>query len=439
MLEKLKILKKDSGFIRYFTNTSWVFVGKILQMVASLFIGVWVTRYLGPTNLGILSYAQSFTALFLALSTLGLNGILVRELVKKPDETNTLLGTSFILQSIGSTILMLILIAVTYRSEEDILTRKIILILGSVTFLDSFAIIGIYFQSIVRSKFVVFTGIIILVISSIVKIILILTESPLIDFVYLIIVESILTTSGYIYLYIKSNGTILNWNFSSSIGKQLLLDSWPLILSGIIVSIYMKVDQVMIKEMMDVDAVGQYSAAVRLSEAWYFIPSVISGSLFPAIINAKQRSESLYYERLQKLYDLMVILSLMIALPMTFLSDWLVMLLYGNEFYLSGGVLSLHIWAGLFVFLGVSREGWILSENLQRYTILYLGLGMVCNILMNFLLIPNYGIFGAAIATLIAQAISVLFAPLLFKKTKISFYMMLKSLTFVSTIKRIIH
>ncbi|WP_405397970.1 flippase [Maribacter sp. Asnod2-G09] len=436
MLQKIKNLTKDSGFLRYFANTSWVFGGKVLQMVSALFIGVWVARYLGPEKLGILSYAQSFTALFLALSTLGLNGILVRELVKNPKDTNTLLGTSFILQSIGSAILMLILILITYYTEQDDLTSKIILILGSVTFLDSFAIIGIYFQSIVRSKFVVFIGIFVLLISSIAKITFILIDFPLIAFVYLILAESVLTTCGLIYFYIKNNGSLLGWNFSITMGKQLLKDCWPLILSGIIVSIYMKIDQVMIKEMKDAAAVGQYSAAVRLSEAWYFIPTVISGSLFPAIINAKQRNEALYYERLQKLYDLMVILSITIALPMTFLSDWLILILYGKEYYMSGGVLSLHIWAGVFVFLGVSREGWILSENLQRYTILYLGLGMAFNIILNFLLIPNYGIFGAAVATLVAQAISVLFAPLIFKETRISFNMMIKALTFYSIINR---
>ena len=215
------------------------------------------------------------------------------------------------------------------------------------------------------------------------------------------------------------------------------MDSWPLVLSGIIVSIYMKIDQVMIKEMMNTASVGQYSAAVRLSEAWYFIPSVISTSLFPAIINAKKLNEELYYNRLQNLYDLMVVLSVSIALPMTFLSDWVVNLLYGNEFYLSGSVLSIHIWAGVFVFLGVSREGWVLGENLQRYTILYLGLGMIFNVILNIILIPYNGIYGAAMATLISQAVSVLFAPVLFKKTRISFFMMIKSLTFVSLINRI--
>ncbi len=425
--------------MKYFKNTSWVFAEKILRIFAAVFVGVWVARYLGPENLGILSYAQSFIGILLAFSTLGLNGILVRELVKSPEDKSILLGTSFILQTFGSFFLFVLLFIGISLSDNDAFTNKIIILLGVTTFFQSFNVIGLYFQSIVYSKVVVIGSLISLVISSTLKITLILSQAPLISFVYVLVFDSIIIAIGLIYFYINENQSIKNWKFSLSKAKGLLLDSWPLLLSGIIVSVYMKIDQIMIKEMMDSQAVGQYAAAVRLSEAWYFIPTVISGSLFPAIVNAKKKNEKLYYNRLQNLYDLMVLISISIALPMTFLSDWLVDLLYGKEFYLTGSVLSIHIWAGIFVFLGVSRSGWILNENLQRYTSLYLGIGMIFNVALNYILIPLNGIMGAAMATLISQSISVLFAPLLFKKTRISFYMMIRSLTFINLLKKVKH
>ena len=437
MIEKIKKLKTNKGFMRYFVNTSWVFAEKIIKIFAALFIGVWVTRYLGPEKFGILSYAQSFIAIFLAFSTLGLNKILVRELVKKPSDKNVLLGTTLFLQTIGSTILISILIITLYYTNTDTFTNKIILILGSVTFLQSFNIIQFYFESIVKSKIIVILNLIILIISSTIKVTLIMTNAPLMYFVYNIVLDSLLLAIGLIYFYHINNSSIINWKIEKTKAILLLKDGWPLILSGIIVSIYMKIDQVMLKEMIDSVAVGKYAAAVRLSETWYFIPTVISSSLFPAIINAKRLSEKLYYERLQNLYDLMVFLALAIAIPMTFLSDWLVNLLYGEEFYLTGKVLSIHIWAGVFVFLGVSRGGWVLTENLQKYSSLYLGIGMISNIIINYFLIPINGIIGAAQATLIAQSVSVLFAPLIFKDTRLSFFMMLKSLTFYSILKKI--
>lgn len=438
ILKKIESLKKNGGFIRYLKNTSWVFAEKILRIIAALIIGVLVTKYLGPRDFGILSYAQSFIAIFMAFSTLGLNSILVRELVKNQSDRYILLGTSFILQTLGSIVLMTSLIIAISFNNDDTFTNKIIIILGSVTFLQSFSIIDLYFQSIVKSKLTVITSVIGLIISSILKIILLFIEAPLIYFVYVIVSDSLVLVIGYIFFYWKEQQSIKKWKFSKKKAKELLKDSWPLILSGIIVSIYMKVDQLMIKAMMNDESVGQYAAAVRLSEAWYFIPGVICASLFPAIVNAKAKSEDLYYNRLQRLYDLMVWLSLSIAIPMTFISNWLVDFLYGDEFFLTGDVLSLHIWAGVFVFLGVSRGGWIINENLQRYSSLYLGLGMITNVGLNYFLIPILGIMGAAWATLIAQSVSVLLAPLLFKPTRLSFFMMMKSLTFQSFFKFIL-
>lgn len=197
----------------------------------------------------------------------------------------------------------------------------------------------------------------------------------------------------------------------------------------------MKIDQVMIKEFMGNADVGIYSAAVRLSEAWYFIPTIICSSLFPAIINARIKSRELYMSRLQRLYNLMVLLGVVIILPVLFLSDPLIYFLYGEEFNQSAAVLNIHILGSVFVFLGVANQKWFISENFQAYNIICLGLGMVTNIGLNVLLIPKYGILGAAYATLISQFVASVLAPLFFRKSRNSFYMMIRALFFVQVFK----
>ncbi len=437
MLKRINELKNNSGFMKYFKNTSWMMSDKVLRIFAALTIGIWVTRYLGPNDLGVLSYAQSFVGLFAAFSTLGLDRLLARELVNRPDEKYLLLGTSFILQTIGSTILVSFLLVSIFINDNDELTNKVIIIMGLVTFVNSFNVIAAYFQSIVKTKHVVVTSIVGLVLFSLIRIVLILIEAPLIYFVYAIAFDTVFLILGAIYVYFYNKQSIFKWKFSMVMAKSLLNDSWPLILNTIFISVYVRMDQIMIESFMDSFSVGQYAAAVNLSQAWYFVPGIIGASLFPAIVNAKKISKSLYYDRLQRLYDLMVILAVSIAIPMTFLSDWLVELLLKDEFNLTGGVLSIHIWAGVFVFLGVSVSKWILTENLQRVSSFTLFIGMVANIILNFILIPKYGIKGAAWATLISQSISVLFAPLLFKKTRPSFFMMIKALSFSSVFKKI--
>ena len=197
----------------------------------------------------------------------------------------------------------------------------------------------------------------------------------------------------------------------------------------------MKIDQVMINEMLDSKAVGQYAAAVRLSEAWYFLPMVISASLFPAIINAKKVSEELYYARLQKLYDLMVWMALAIAIPLTFLSDWIVELLYGGQYSEAGAVLMIHIWAGVFTFLGVANGKWIINENLMLNGMIRTTVGAIVNVLLNYILIKQMQIVGAAVSTLISYFIANYFGLLFYHKTRICFLQQTKALNILRIFK----
>lgn len=408
---------------------------KVIRMLVALSVGVWVTRYLGPDQFGVLSYSQSFVAILATFSSLGLKDIIIRELVKSQDKKDQLLGSAFGLQTLGSTLIMLIICISVLVNDNEALTNKIIIILGLLTFVKSFTVIGSYFNSQVRSKFVAMTGLIGLFISSLIKVYLILGEYSLIYFVYVLAFDVLFISSGLIWFYKAAGNSIFSWKFSWKVSLNLLKDAWPLILSGIIISIYMKIDQVMIKEFLGNSDVGQYSAAVRLSEAWYFIPTIICSSLFPAIINAKIRDHKLYMDRLQRLYNLMVILGAGIILPVVLVSDWLIQALYGEAFYQSAAVLNIHIFGSVFVFLGVANQKWFISENAQAYNIVCLGFGMVANVGLNIFLIPNYGILGAAYATLVSQFIASVLAPVVFKKTRNSFFMMMRAIFFVQIFK----
>tara|TARA_A100001015_G_C15044862_1_gene742865 strand:- start:9286 stop:10605 length:1320 start_codon:yes stop_codon:yes gene_type:complete len=436
MLKKSSI-KKHQGFIKYFKNTSWLFGEKVFRMIVGLFVGIWVARYLGPEKFGLFSYALSFVGLFTAIATLGLDRIVIREIVKDVSRTSKIIGTAFHLKVFGAILVLIILaIAVSFTSN-NVYTNTLIFIIASATIFQSFNVVDMYFQSKVLSKFVVYANVISLTFGSFVKIILILNNAPLEYFAWAILFDSVILALGFIYFFLKQTTiTIGNLIFKKSLAIILLRDSWPLILSGIVISIYMKIDQVMIKEILGVEAVGQYAAAVRLSEAWYFLPTVVVSSVFPAIINAKKVSEELYYSRLQKLYDLMAWMAILIAVPLTFLSDLVVEFLYGSAYTQAGGVLMVHVWAGIFVFLGVARGNWMITENLQRYSLIFLCIGVVVNISLNFFLIPLIGINGAAIATLLTQG-TVILLPLFIQKTRKTFFMTASSLLLFPSVKRL--
>ncbi len=436
LIEKLISLKSHVGFIKYFKNTSWLFGEKILRIIAGLLVGIWVARYLGPEQFGLFSYAQSFAALFTAVATLGLDVIVIRELVKNESHRDNLIGTAFWLKLLGAlTALMLIAITINFTTNEAY-TKILVFIIASAMIFQSFNVIDLYYQSQILSKYVVFVNTFSLILSSIIKIVLILKEATLISFALVIIFDGFILSLGYIYFYTRiSRLRIFAWHFEWLTAIRLIKASWPLILSGLVVTVYMKIDQIMIKEMLDNESVGQYAAAVRLSEAIYFIPVIISSSLFPAILNAKKNNTELYHQRLQRLFTLMVWLALLITIPMVLLSDWIVNTLFGASFSAASEVLKIHIWAGIFVFLGVASGKYLIAENQQIQAFLRTFFAMIINILLNYILIDKIGIQGAAIATLCSYFFAGFLYDLFSQKMRFIFYMKLKTLKFWSVFK----
>ena len=418
----------SAGFKKYFANTSWLMGHRVLSLIVALFVGVYVARYLGPERFGLLSYAGSFVGLFTALATLGLDGIVVRELVKTPERRNELIGTAFWLKAGGAILMWACIAAAIPFTHNDVQTNILTIIIAFAVIFQAFNVIDLNYQAEVKSKYVVYARLVQLVVSSITKLIFIWISAPLVWFACVFLLDAVVLAIGLTAVYLENTGTVWYRKWRWQTAKELLKDSWPLILSGMVISIYMKIDQVMIKEMLGAEQVGHYAAAVRLSEAWYFVPMAIMSSVFPAIINAKKQSEELYYQRLQKLYDLMVWLAVAIALPTTFLAPWVIRVLYGEPFLPAAGVLSIHIWAGVFVFLGVASGKWLLTENLQVFSTINTTIGAIVNIALNYILIKNMGINGAAISTLISYFIAAYLCLSFFDKTRINFVNLTKSL-----------
>ncbi len=194
------------------------------------------------------------------------------------------------------------------------------------------------------------------------------------------------------------------------------------------INIYLKIDQIMLKNMLNIDSVGLYAVAVKLSEFWYIIPVIISQSLFPAIIKSRNLSAIKYERRMQRLYDLLTLISVSIAIIFTFFSDFIVVKAFGDEFIKSGDILSIHIWAGIFVFYGTARGKWIIVENLQKKVIFIHLASTILNILFNLILIPIYGGLGAAIATLFSYALSCISTGILIKEFRRQLWLFFVSL-----------
>lgn len=399
-----------------------MFAEQVLRIIAGLFVGIYVARYLGPEQFGVYSYAAAFVAMFGTISRLGLDGIVVRDLVNHPQERDVYLGTAFWLKLTGAFLTLgLLAIAVQFTSN-DAITNLYIFIIASGLIFQSFDVVDFHFQSRVLSRYVSISRLFQLALSSILKLYFIFIQADLFWFVIVSLVDQITLALSLVFAYWRQKIGSFFGHFNLGTAKVMLSNSWPLILSGIAISLYMRIDQIMIKEMLGEREVGLYAAAVRLSEAWYFVPVIITASLFPAIINAKKISQELYNKRLQRLYTIMIYFAVGVALPVTFVAESIVVTLYGMHYQGAGIVLSIHIWAAVFVGLGVVNGSWFLAENLQKLATLNTLIGAVANVVLNYFLIPVYGIAGVAFATLASYGVAAYLALLLHKKTRGRFY-----------------
>jgi PST family polysaccharide transporter len=396
-------------------------------MGVGLFVGIWVARYLAPERFGVLSYALAFVALFTALSKLGLDGIVVRNIVKNPTNAKETLCTAFLLKLAGGMLALVIsTAAVAMLRPGDTLTISIVAILAAGMVFQSLDVIDLWFQSKVLSKYTLYAKSSAFALTSVAKIGLILLHAPLIYFAWIVLIEIALAAIGLTVVYRLRSENFSRWRPKLRIARKLLKDSWPLILSGLTVMVYMRIDQIMIGEMLGANSVGVYSAAVRLSEVWYFIPSAIAISVFPSIIEAKSISEELYHSHLQKLYRITIYLAIAIAIPVTLFSAEIISVLYGANYLGAEKVLTIHVWACVFIFLATISGQYLVTENYTRISLLRTFAGAAVNIALNLILIPKYGIRGAAVATLISQ-FTVAFFIIFIKKTRHQSWMMLRA------------
>jgi O-antigen/teichoic acid export membrane protein len=423
-----KWAKDNEELLKVINNIVWLFLDKFLRLGLGLFVAIWLARYLEPENYGLLNFSMAFVGMFGIISSLGLSEIIVRDLVNKPQESLKTLGTSFFLELIGGILAYLLAIVIIfYLRPNDTIAKSIVVILGLTLILKSTNVIRNWFESQVQSKFVVLIDNGVFFFIAGIKVIMILVHAPLIAFVIAYSVEVFLISFILLIVYNKKEKNIRLWEPTIKRSKELLSDSWPLILSGIAISVFMKIDQIMLGEMLGDKSVGIYSAAVKISELWYFIPSIIVSSFFPSIIKLKSKSEELYYSKLQMLFDLLIWVSIIISIFMTFFSDFIVNLFFGLNYSESASVLKIHVWTGIAVSYGIVWSKWILIENKLKMIILFHVLAMIINIIYNLYFIRSQGAVGAAIATalgsLTAQTIGILFY-----KRKIALRFLLKSL-----------
>lgn len=393
---------------RILSNIVWLSLDKLVRLGLGAIVGVWMARYLGPQQFGLLNYAIAFVALFSPLGSFGIESILVRDvLIESESDRRVSLGTAFAMRSLGSLTgasLACLLILVLRPAEP--LVFALVIIAGAGMVFQSFDVIDLWFHSQIKAKLGVYPKNAAFLLLTLLRVYLLLTRAPLVAFAIAATTEVVFGAAGLVFMYRRQGGRMLRWKASLSRAVRFLKDSWPLAFANLTVIFYIRIGQVMLGNILNDREVGIYSVAARLAEMWYFIPMSIATSVFPSVIKAKREGAAIYKHRLEMFYGVMGMISLGVALITFLFANTIITLLFGPQFSEAGPVLSVYIWASIPVFLNIASTQYLIAENRAMVSLARTVVGSLINVLLNYLLIPRYGTVGVAYAALVAYCVT---------------------------------
>jgi O-antigen/teichoic acid export membrane protein len=407
-----KKLNKLSNFLK---NASWLFFEKAVYICLSFFVGFYIARYLGAYSYGLYTYAFSFTIVFGGFASLALNDIIVKRLVTDPQSEANVLGTSLILRLVISTLLTIIsyFIGVSIHSSEPFLVIIIVLFVGQ-WIIDSFNILEYFYQAKTSSKYYASARVISLLLGAIIKICLIFSGASLIWFVFAVLLDAILKNIFLYVFYLKFPVRVSQWTFNKQVAIEMLSESWPLILASTASLLYLQIDTIMIKHLLDASAVGIYAVATRISGFCFYIPQILVATVFPHLLQVRSYSTILFQQRLQSLLEIMFWMAVATIIAVFFTADYLVNLVFGTEYAQSSSVLKIYILSAIPYFCDQIQSRWLITEGRQVISLVTKVAVLLINIILNIILIKNYGLIGGALATFISHLACYVFTIFLF-------------------------
>lgn len=417
------------------TSFSWLTINKIVSIISGLLISVIVTRYLGAIQNGIVNYVTAYISIFSIFASFGMQDIVTKRFAEQKENSGEIAGAAMLISCLGGMLSIALSILGTFFVENQY--KEYILIESTIFLSYPFLVVQYWFIAISRVRTYTIIQSITYVGCVLLKLLGVVTKQSLGFFVILTAVESIIANLGLIVAYRISDIHFSRITIHFDLVIDLIRKCWPLMVSSLAITIYMKCDQLMVGSMIGDYDLGIYSVAVRLSEYWYFIPGIIYTSTLPMITDAFMYNKKNFMNRLQLFSDAFAFIGICAVIGFTVFSKPIILWLYGEEFSNAADIMIVYIWAGLFVCLGNVKLIYCTLNEYSKIQMVCTFLGAVLNIIMNAIFIPHVGTLGAALATVISQALNTWLSCMFFKETREIFWIEGKSLFLIFRVKQI--
>jgi PST family polysaccharide transporter len=420
----LERVRQRKGITESLSNIGWLSGDRFIRMFGAVAVGVLVARYLGPTRFGLLNYGIAIYGLFNIISNLGLDSLIVRDIALDENGEPRILGTAFVLKAAASVVTTIAaIIAAWLLDPHDKVLIIIVALLSFASISQALDVIDYFFQAQVRSRYTVVPRTIAFIAGSLARVVAVFMHAGLLVFGWIAALEIVVAEIGLGISYIRFRRLVPRWNWHIDHAKALLIESWPLLVSSVMVMVYMRTDQILLGRLSSMATVGNYTAAIRFSEIWYAIPIIVTSSVMPRLLKTRELHPERYYARLEVFYQTMILISVVVTLGTLVLGPLMIRLLYGARYLPAAKILSIHIWTGIFVSVGCVTGQQYIHEKITSIQMQRTVLGAICNVVLNLLWIPRWGGVGSAMATLISYSVAAYFADALQVQTRHIFRM----------------
>lgn len=414
---------------RVIKNAAWIIGCKLIKAVLTLVVTMLTARYLGPSNYGTINYAAGLVAFFAPLMRLGLNAIQVYAIIDKPDEEGKIVGTTIVLNAISA--LFCIVGVVAFAAVANANEPETILVCGIYSLLllfQSLETIQYWFQAKLLSKYSSIAILIAYIVAAMFQTFLLVTNKSVYWFAASSSLEYAVIAIVLYLIYKRKGGAPLA--FSREVGRRLFSMGKYYILPDMMVVICAQTDRIMLKLMMDSEAVGIYSAAFTCATMFGFVFAAIIDSARPVIFESRKETREVFEKNVSALYSVVFYASIVTSVVIFTFAPLIIGIMYGDGFSQAVIPLRIVVWHVIFSLFGAVRNVWLLAEGNQKYLWRINLYGVIFNVLLNLMLIPPFGATGAAITSLITQVFSNVIVCLIIKPIRRNNYLLLRGLDF---------
>lgn len=386
-------------------NSSWLLLDRLVRAVVGLLVGAWVARYLGPSAFGSLAYAIAFVAMFQALATVGIESIVVRDLARDPGAAARILGAAFLLRTTAGVLCWLLAVGTAMAADGDPARVLLIAVVAGGLLFQAADVLDLWFQSRSRSKRTVLAKLTAHLLANGFKVALILQGADVLAFATVVALEAAANAAALALAFLR-HGSRERWAFDRTEATALLAQSWPLMLSGLAVMVYMRIDQLMVSELVGGHELGLYAAVLPISQVWQTLPMAVATSLAPMLARQRHADAERYRRSLVWTFRGFFYAGVASAMFTALVAGPIVRMLFGEAYEKAAPVLAIHAVSNVFCFLGIAHSLWLTNEGIFSVRLIGTLLASGATIALNLLLLPHVGLIGAAWSAVAAQAVA---------------------------------